>query len=167
MRAAALAGVVAAAVLAAAAPACPRRAGAPVRDPLEVTFVADGDTVRGRWRGRQEWVRLLRIDTPERDRAGYQEARSALAAMLEGRRDVEIEFESPGLPERDRHGRLLAYLFAGRANLNVEMVRAGWSRFWTRYGEGRYGPGFRDAEREAREGGRGIWGRRRGAAGSR
>jgi ankyrin repeat protein len=48
-----------------------------------------------------------------------------------------------------RSGRLLAYLFADGKNVNVEMVRRGWSRFDTRWGEGRFAPAFRAAEREA------------------
>ena len=37
------------------------------------------------------------------------------------------------------------------------MVRPGRSPFWTKYGEGRYADEFREAEREAREAGRGLW----------
>lgn len=121
-----------------------------------VMFVADGDTVRVVREGAKEWVRLLRIDTPERDERGYREARDALAAMVEGR-SVNLVFENPGFPERDAYGRLLAYVFLGERNVNVEMVRQGWSRFWTRYGEGRFSPDFRWAEKEARREGKGLW----------
>lgn len=128
---------------------------------LEILYVADGDTLKARWKGRSEWIRLLRIDTPERDEEGYEEARSALAGMVEDR-PVTIAFEKRDLPERDEYGRLLAYLFADGKNLNVEMVRAGWSPFWTRYGDGRFARAFRQAESEARRAGRGLWGRGRG-----
>lgn len=123
---------------------------------VPVVFVADGDTVRVDYRGRREWVRLLRIDTPERDEDGYGEARSALRRMAEGR-EVTLVFEKPGVEERDVHGRILAYLFRGGKNLNVEIVRAGWSPFWTRYGKGRFAKEFRRAEEEARKAGRGLW----------
>lgn len=121
-----------------------------------VLFVADGDTVRVRWRGRREWVRLLRIDTPERDEAGYGASRDALAELVGGR-EVRLVFEKDGVEERDVYGRLLAYLFLDGVHVNVMMVRMGWSPFWTSYGEGRYAPAFRRAEDEARKGGRGIW----------
>jgi micrococcal nuclease len=124
---------------------------------VPVVFVADGDTVRVEYRGKREWVRLLRIDTPERDEAGYGEARDALRGLVEGR-EVTLVFEDPGIEERDVHGRLLGYLFRDGENLNVEMIRAGWSPFWTRYGEGRFAEEFRRAEGEAREAGRGLWG---------
>jgi micrococcal nuclease len=127
----------------------------------EVLFVADGDTVKARWEGRNEWFRLLRIDTPEKDEEGYRESRGELALMVE-ERIVSVLFEVPGVPERDDYGRLLAYLVIDGRNVNVEMVRAGWSPFWTRYGKGRFAEKFRRAEAEARAAGRGLWGRRGG-----
>ena len=105
----------------------------------EVTRVVDGDTIRVLYRGTDESVRLLRIDTPERGQPGFEEATAALRRLVGGR-EVVLEFETPGVEERDRYGRLLAY---------VEMVRLGHSRFWTEYGRGRYACDFEAAEREA------------------
>lgn len=131
---------------------------------VPVLFVPDGDTVKVSWQGREEWVRLLRIDTPERDEKGYEESRSALRSMAGGREAVLV-FEEPGVPRRDDYKRLLAYLYVDGRNINIEMVKAGWSPFWTKYGEGRYAPHFREAEREARGARRGLW--RRDTGGSR
>ena len=133
----------------------------------EVTRVVDGDTIRVLYRGTDESVRLLRIDTPERGQPGFEEATAALRRLVGGR-EVVLEFETPGVEERDRYGRLLAYVFpvvgdtaavarlsTGRLggtdsmNVNVEMVRLGHSRFWTEYGRGRYACDFEAAEREA------------------
>jgi len=44
----------------------------------------------------------------------------------------------------------IACLFADGKNVDVEMVRLGWSRFDTRWGEGRFVRAFRAAEREAK-----------------
>lgn len=114
-----------------------------------VARVIDGDTLDVVCGGTADRVRLLRIDTPERGRPGYRGATAALAGLVLGA-EVRLEPETPGVPERDRYGRLLAYVFAGGRNVNVEMVRAGWSRFWTRYGEGRFAAEFERAERQAR-----------------
>lgn len=114
-----------------------------------VLRVVDGDTIHVLWRGADESVRLLRINTPERGRPGYGEAREAVRCLVEGRR-VRLEFETPGGPARDKHGRLLAYVFVGDLNVNVEMVRLGHSRFWTKYGAGRYAAAFREAEAKPR-----------------
>jgi micrococcal nuclease len=115
--------------------------------------VIDGDTVRMRCDGEEMKVRLLRIDTPERDEPRYREATEALRRLLDGR-DVHFSYDEPGRPARGNYGRLLVYLHAEGRNINVEMVRAGWSRFDTRWGEGRFARAFRAAEREARDAGR-------------
>ena len=124
-------------------------------DTCPLLRVVDGDTIRVLWRGVDESVRLLRINTPERRRPGYHEATEAMRRIVEGRK-VRLEFEKPGKPARDRYGRLLAYVFLGEVNVNVEMVRLGHTRFWTKYGAGRYAATFRRAEAEARQHRRGI-----------
>jgi endonuclease YncB( thermonuclease family) len=126
------------------------------REPGRVIRVVDGDTLHVEFRGRDETVRLLRINTPERNQPGFQESMDALAALVEDAR-IELEFEKPNRLERDRYGRLLAYVFRDDRHINVEMVRLGWSSFWTDYGEGRYADAFREAEQEARAARRGLW----------
>jgi endonuclease YncB( thermonuclease family) len=116
--------------------------------PCRAQKVVDGDTAHLRCGGQELRVRLLRIDTPERGEPGYAEATRALRGMLTDR-DVHLAHEEPGHAARGNYGRLLAYLFADGKNVNVEMVRRGWSRFDTRWGEGRFAPAFRAAEREA------------------
>jgi endonuclease YncB( thermonuclease family) len=127
----------------------------PDRERGRVIRVVDGDTLHVEFRGRDETVRLLRVNTPERGRPGYDESTEALRELIDTAR-IDLEFEKPTHAERDRYGRLLAYVFLGERNINIEMVRLGWSRFWTQYGEGRYAEEFRKAESEARAGSRGL-----------
>jgi micrococcal nuclease len=122
-----------------------------------VAFVADGDTLRALIGGKSEWVRFLRIDTPEKGERGYLRSREALIDLVGGK-DITLVFEKEGIPERNDYGRLLAYVFHEGKNVNVEMVRGGWSPFWTRYGKGRFARAFREAEASARSEGRGNWG---------
>jgi endonuclease YncB( thermonuclease family) len=63
---------------------------------------------------------------------------------------------------RDRYNRYLAYVLVQRrgtwVNYNVEVVRAGMSPYFSKYGYSRrYHQEFVAAEREARAAGRGIW----------
>lgn len=122
----------------------------------QVLRVIDGDTIQVLWRNRRERVRLLRIDTPERGQTGYQEATEALE-LLVGGNTVALVFEKQGHPERDRHGRLLSYVLVDGKNANVEMVRLGWTRFWTRFGRGRLADEFIEAERAAQTTAAGLW----------
>ena len=119
--------------------------------------VVDGDTIRVRVGGREKRVRLLRIDTPERGEAGYREATRALARIL-GDGTLTLEPERAGELERDDYGRLLAYVITQDGqNANVEIVRLGYSRFFTRYGEGRLADRVEAAELEARRRSAGLW----------
>ena len=121
-----------------------------------VTRVIDGDTLHARCDGEKVKVRLLRIDTPETDEEGYRAAGAALRRFL-GEDAIALEFEKPGVPVADDYGRLLAYVRVRGELANVEMVRLGWSEFWTKYGKGRFADDFRRAEREARDARRGLW----------
>jgi endonuclease YncB( thermonuclease family) len=127
---------------------------------LEVVRVVDGDTIVVRYaplEPQQEYIRMLRIDTPERGEKDYRVATVALSRMIKGKR-VSLAFEKPGKPARDRYGRLLAYVILpdGR-NACVELVRSGMTTFWTKYGAGRFAEQFRAAEREAKRSRRGLW----------
>jgi micrococcal nuclease len=124
--------------------------------PCRVKHVVDGDTLDVECRSFSDQVRMLRIDTPEAGRPGHAEARDALAELVEGR-DVHLLFEERGVKQRGNYGRLLAYVYAGETNVNVEMVRLGWSTFWTEFGEGRFAEPFRKAEEQARQNERGLW----------
>jgi micrococcal nuclease len=133
-------------------------------DSLRVIRVSDGDTIVVRplyGGGKKERVRLLDIDTPERGEEFSKEARKALAALV-GRGPVRLAYRRPGVPQRDKYGRLLAYVLVNRVNVNIEMVRSGWSRFYSRHGQGNFPTEFRRAEAEARAAKRGIWGKSSG-----
>ena len=85
----------------------------------------DGDTLDAVCAGQAQRIRLLRINTPERGQPGYAEASQALAELL-GNGEILLEFETPGVAERGRFGRLLAYVHHAGRNTNLEMVRRGW-----------------------------------------
>jgi endonuclease YncB( thermonuclease family) len=117
--------------------------------PVRFFRVVDGDTIKVEYKGQEVSVRLLRINTPERGQPGYREATEELRKLIPGFGPVNLEFEK-GKEERDRYGRLLAYVWFGGRNLNVEMVKRGHSKFWTKYGKGKYAAEFETAEKEAK-----------------
>ena len=126
-----------------------------------VLRVIDGDTIDVQYTPPQiaveERIRLLYVDTPERGEPLYKEAGEALAALI-GDRPVRLEFEQPGTPERGGYGRLLAYVYLDGKNLNLELVRQGFSAHYMKYGRGRFADRFDATEREAKGANRGIWG---------
>lgn len=126
---------------------------APAGSGYPVTKVVDGDTVHVNRNGQDVKVRLLRINTTERGKFGYKQGQRQLAELI-GNRPVTLEFEEE---RRDRYGRELAYLIADGKNLNIEMVRSGWTKFYVKYGAGKYAKEFRRAESEAKSARRGLW----------
>jgi len=85
-----------------------------------VVKVTDGDTitilVNG---GKQERIRLLDIDAPEKKQPYCEKARAYLSGMVAGK-TVSVEFKN-----RDKYGRILGTVFVDGKNVNEEMVRAG------------------------------------------
>jgi micrococcal nuclease len=145
-----------------ACPACPAAAAAAARDPGRwfVIKVKDGDTLVARLEGgpteRVETIRLLNVNTPERNERLWAAAGEALKSLVRGGW-IDLEFERPGVERRDGFGRLLAYVLADGANVNLALVRQGWSAFYTKYGRGRLAAEFAAAEAEARARGAGLW----------
>ncbi|HXG14995.1 MAG TPA: thermonuclease family protein [Calidithermus sp.] len=150
--------VLLAASLALPAAAGPRGAGGRVLD-AEVVRVVDGDTILVRLGERLEKVRYIGIDTPEvhhpaRGREpGGVEATALNRALVEGRR-VRLELD---VQERDRYGRLLAYVWVGDVLVNAELVRLGYAQVLTVPPNVRYQALFLRLQRDAREAGRGLW----------
>lgn len=133
-------------------PAC-----GPAQDLSRVERVVDGDTfiIEG-----GERVRLIGVDTPETVHPGKPvepfgpEASSFTAARLAGKR-VRLELD---VQERDRYGRLLAYVFLEDGTfLNMELVGMGLAMVLTVPPNVKYVDQFLRKQEEARENRRGIW----------
>lgn len=126
---------------------------------LVVEKTVDGDTVWGIATFRipvDEKIRMLHIDTPERTEKYYTEAGKALQDILTSAKRVSLWFPTPKA-QRDRYGRLLAYLMADGKNVNLEMVRLGWARYYTKYGHSPFDKEFAEAEASAQKAKLGIW----------
>ena len=117
---------------------------------FRVKEVVDGDTIVLENGTR---VRYIGLNTPERDRPFYEEATEANRKLVEGR-EVRLELDAV---EIDQYGRTLAYVFVGDTFVNLELLRQGYANAYTVPPNVRYEALFREAEREAREAGRGLW----------
>lgn len=86
-----------------------------------VVHVADGDSLVVSIDGSDERVRLIGINTPERDECYGREASEALEDLV-GDQVVAVV---PDVDETDQYGRLLAYLYIDGLLVNAELVRRG------------------------------------------
>jgi endonuclease YncB( thermonuclease family) len=121
-----------------------------------VLRVIDGNTIVIRYFDQIEQIRLLGVNAPARGRPGYEQAREALKVLIEGYK-IFLEFEPSQRGKRDRNGRLPGYVFHDGSNINIELVRSGWSKYRAEYDGGQYAHRFQDAEREAQISGTGLW----------
>ena len=88
-----------------------------------VSHVVDGDTVEIR---SGEHVRLIGIDTPERDACGYVRAAQALRRLVEGK---EVELVDPdSVVDQDRYDRLLRYVDVGGRDAGYLQISSGLAR---------------------------------------
>jgi micrococcal nuclease len=130
-----------------------------------VVRVVDGDTlVIDRGFG-NERLRYIGMDTPESVKPGSpvefmaREASAANAALVDGR-EVVLETD---VSDTDRFGRLLRYVWLregdGWVLVNLELVRRGFAQAASFPPDVRWQDEFRQAQRDAREAGLGLWGR--------
>ena len=128
---------------------------------FRVTRVIDGDTVEIQHEGALAKVRFIGVDTPEtvhpdRPVEPYGEAASKyMANLLTGER-VYLRF---GDEERDKYGRVLAYVFRAPDGMfvNLELVRQGYGRAYVRY-PFKHMDLFQMYEARAKKAAKGLWG---------
>jgi hypothetical protein len=84
-----------------------------------------------------EKVRLIGIDTPERDDCGYSGARDGLTRAIAGR---SVTLTKGASTDRDRYGRLLRYVTAGSTDVGLAQIKNGFAvaRFDSRDGYGEH-----------------------------
>jgi micrococcal nuclease len=124
-----------------------------------VVRIVDGDTIHVQLGARLEKVRYIGVDTPEvhhpskGEEPGGREATVVNRELVSGRR-VRLELDAQS---RDRHGRLLAYVWVDDTMVNAELVRRGLAQVMTVPPNVRHQPLFLELQREARAAGRGLW----------
>src|SRR6058998_1723771 len=127
-----------------------------------VVRVVDGDTIHVRLADRVEKVRYIGVNTPEvhhprkGEEPGGREAAEVNRRLIEGK-TVRLELD---VRERDRYGRLLAYVYVGELMVNAELVRLGYAQVMTMPPNVKHASLFVKLQREAREGARGLWAER-------
>jgi micrococcal nuclease len=120
----------------------------------KVKRVIDGDTVELE---NGEKLRYIGIDTPETHNADEcygEEATSKNKELVEGKK-VYLEKD---VSETDQYGRLLRYVWINGEMINEKLVKQGYAKASTYPPDVKYQDKFRNAEKEAREKEKGLWG---------
>ena len=117
-----------------------------------VATLRDGDTIVCKGQGS---VRLIGIDTPERDQQPFGTAATAgMAAMIPAGATLQL---SPGRTPKDRYGRMLAYAWYRGTSVNWLMIRQGWAVAVRYPPDTAYATRFEAAQERASAEERGLW----------
>ncbi|MFH1729567.1 MAG: thermonuclease family protein [Pseudomonadota bacterium] len=121
--------------------------------------VIDGDSVEIVVHGNpglKESIRLANTDTQETKFWGMSQGIIAekgaelLASMLNGVNEVTIVLPYNTIAEsRDRYGRILGYVFADNVDINLEMIKTGYSLLYLHYPEIKFFNEYVDAAEQA------------------
>jgi micrococcal nuclease len=124
-----------------------------------VVKVIDGDTIHVRLADRIEKVRYIGMNAPELyhptlgEQPGGREAAQANRKLVEGQ-TVRLELD---VQERDRYGRLLAYVYIGATMVNAELVAQGYAQVMTIPPNVKHQDLFLKLQRQARALQLGLW----------
>lgn len=134
--------------------ATPAESPAPNDPGVAVIRVVDGDTIVvaiGGTSGTK--VRLIGIDTPERNECFYRAATLRMRSLVEGKRARLVRDVS----QTDRYGRLLRYVYVGELFVNAAMVSEGFASTATYPPDVAHALDLLRLERAARAAKRGLW----------
>ena len=128
----------------------------------QVSKVVDGDTLDVILNGKKQKVRLIGINTPETvdPRKPVQcfgkEASNHAKELLSGK-TIYLESD-PTQDDTDKYKRLLRYVWLdAETNVNKEMIADGYACEYTYDIPYKYQIGFKQAQQEAENAGRGLW----------
>lgn len=126
----------------------------------QVVRVVDGDTIVIDYNGEEEKVRFIGVDTPEsvhRDASKntpYGKIASDYTKKQLLHKTVQLEFDTQ---ERDKYGRLLAYVYLDGQMFNKTLLAEGHAKVATFPPNVKYVADFQAIEREAQAAQRGLW----------
>jgi micrococcal nuclease len=125
-----------------------------VHDSAEVVAVVDGDTLLVVVDGREESVRLIGINAPERGECLFEEATTALSEAVAGG-FVGLTIDET---DRDEFGRLLRYVSVMGEDVGDQLVRDGLAVARRYPPDTARADDYATAEKDAMADGLGLWG---------
>ncbi|WP_211261702.1 thermonuclease family protein [Methanobrevibacter filiformis] len=84
-------------------------------------YIVDGDTLDVEGVGR---IRLVGVDTPERNESGYQEAKDYIKGKCLGK---TLYLDIDNKKNKDKYGRILAIVYVNGVNINKELLKLNYA----------------------------------------
>lgn len=125
----------------------------------KVTKVVDGDTIEVDLKGKKETVRMILIDTPETKHPskciqlyGPEASKYTTDTLLN--KNIKLEL---GIQERDKYGRILAYIYINDKMFNKTLLEKGLARVAVYPPNTQYLDELKKVEANAKKKKIGIW----------
>ncbi|MDD2225372.1 MAG: thermonuclease family protein [Candidatus Shapirobacteria bacterium] len=123
---------------------------------VEVVKVIDGDTVIVKINGKEESIRLVGIDTPEKNECFEKEATKRAKELMENKK-IKLEADS-SQDNKDKYDRLLRYVYLEDGTLvNKKLVEEGFGMEYTYKIDYKFQTEFKKVEKMAKEKKIGMW----------
>jgi endonuclease YncB( thermonuclease family) len=132
----------------------------PSQATYKIVRIVDGDTLIIDYNGVEERVRLIGVDTPESvhpdatKNSEFGKIASDFSKKYLDGKEVSLELD---VQERDKYGRILAYVYVGGQMYNKILLQEGMAKVATYPPNVRYVDDFKALEKTAREGNKGLW----------
>lgn len=129
--------------------------------PVKLIETVDGDTIKVKYKGKEETVRYLLIDTPESKKPGacvqpYAKSAFNKNKQLVNSGQLSIEFEKNS--KKDKYGRLLAYVYVNGKSVQESLLKGGYARVAYIYDPPyKYLKKYQKAEQSAQNNALNIW----------
>lgn len=125
---------------------------------VQLEKCGDGDTAHFKIEGTVEKVRFIAVDTPELTSNDFyaKEAMQFTCSTLEKAKRIEIEID-PKAKERDKFGRMIAWIYVDGTLLQEQLVKYGYARVHYIYDDYMHLDSLRTLEKEAKRNNVGMW----------
>jgi micrococcal nuclease len=117
---------------------------------FDVSQIIDGDTIK---LSNGERVRLIGINSPEKEQFYYSEATEKLRELI-GDNQVTLKKDEE---DKDQYGRLLRYVYVNKTFINLEMVKHGYAIAYTFEPNTKHSDELESAEQDAIIDHKGMW----------
>ncbi len=126
----------------------------------KVVRVVDGDTFVIDYNGTNEKVRLIGVDTPESvhpNESKNTEEGLKISDYSKSRLSGKVVKLELDVQERDKYGRILAYVYIDGKMYNKELLELGYAKISTYPPNVKYVDDFKEIQSKARENKVGLW----------
>jgi micrococcal nuclease len=122
-----------------------------------VVKIVDGDTVDVQIPGQidTERIRIIGINTPEKDQCYFNEANEKATTLLKDQEILLEKDDSQG--DKDKYGRTLSHILINDTNYGEIMIKEGFAKEYTYNKPYKYQSVFKEAQDFAMENDLGIW----------